>query len=265
MERCSKPEWRDQHLENLRGKLQERNYPDTLISEKFSKAKEKSRKELIFQNRSRRQGDDKVRLIFTHNGGNPPLHKWLREAKSCLVKNERAKSIGKSIQICYKQPKNLKTLVTQKVPPKPREENPGCKKCKKCKVSCPILKEGTTFKSTNTGRAYRIRQKLDCTSSFVIYLATCLKCGGQYVGKSQTPFKKRHSNHKQEIKKKICGLGQHYGGNGCGYQNISIQIIEQVQEGDTKSLEIQEIYWQNQLRCYIQNGGNAHCRRKEKK
>ena len=99
----------------------------------------------------------------------------------------------------------------------------------------------------------------------MIYLATCRKCGGQYVGKSQTPFKMRHSNHKQEIKKKIGGLGQHYGGEGCGYQNISIQIIEKVQEGDTKALEIQEIYWQNQLRCYIQNGGNAHCRRKEKK
>merc|ERR1711875_214191 len=77
-------------------------------------------------------------------------------------------------------------------------------------------------------------------------------------------IKMRHSNHKQEIKKKIGGLGQHYGGGGCGYQNISIQIIEKVPEGDTKTLENQEIYWQNQLRCYIQNGGNAHCRRKEK-
>ena len=38
---------------------------------------------------------------------------------------------------------------------------------------------------------------------FVIYLATCQRCKGQYVGKSQTPFKRRHSNHKQEIKKKI--------------------------------------------------------------
>ena len=80
------------------------------------------------------------------------------------------------------------------------------------------------------------------------------------MGKSQT---------KQEIKKKIGGLGQHYGGDGCGYNNISIQIIEQVEEGDTKgdtkALEMQEIYWQNQLRCFIQNGGNAHCRRKEKK
>ena len=47
-------------------------------------------------------------------------------------------------------------------------------------------------------------------------------------------------------------------------ENLSIQIIEQVDEGDIKTLENQEVYWQNQLRCYIQNGGNAHCRRKEK-
>ena len=148
---------------------------------------------------------------------------------------------------------------------KPHDENPGCSKCNRCKVSCPIIKEGGRFTSTNTGRTYKIKQKVDCTSSFVIYLATCKKCKGQYVGKSQTPFKMRHSNHKQEIKKKIGGLGQHYGGGGCGYQNISIQIIEKVPEGDTRTLENQEIYWQNQLRCYIQNGGNAHCRRKEKK
>ena len=265
LERCSKKEWGEEHLENLRQKLKNRNYPEKLINESFSKAKLKSRTELIHQKRKKPQSDDKVRLIFTYNEGNPPLHKWLREAKNCLVKNEKAKSLGRNIQICYKQPRNLKRMVSQKGTPKPQEENPGCRRCKKCKVSCPILKEGGTFRSTNTGRTYKIKQKVDCTSSFVIYLATCGRCGGQYVGKSQTPFKMRHSNHKQEIKKKIGGLGQHYGGGGCGYENISIQIIEQVPEGDTKTLENQEIYWQNQLRCYIQNGGNAHCRRKEKK
>ena len=169
------------------------------------------------------------------------------------------------MQICYSQPKSLKRMVTQKKKPKSAEQNPGCTKCGKCKVSCPIIKEGGTFTSTNTKKTYRIRQKVNCTSSFVIYLGTCLNCGGQYVGKSQTPLKVRHSNHKQEIRKKIGGLGQHYGGNGCGYQSIQLQIIDQVEMGDTKALEDQEIYWQNQLRCYIQNGGNAHCRRKEKK
>ena len=85
------------------------------------------------------------------------------------------------------------------------------------------------------------------------------------MGKSTTPFKKRHSNHKREIKNIIGGLGHHYGGDGCGYANISIQLIERVEEGNQQALVEREIFWQNQLRCYVQNGGHAHCFRKEKK
>ena len=92
------------------------------------------------------------------------------------------------------------------------------------------------FTSTNTGNTYKVKQILDCPSSFVIYLVTCKKCKGQYVGKSQTPFKMRHSNHKQEVTKQIGGLCQHFGVSGCGWNNISIQIIEQVKE-DTRALE----------------------------
>ena len=84
------------------------------------------------------------------------------------------------------------------------------------------------------------------------------------MGKSQTPFKLRHSNHKQEIKTKIGGLGNHYGGQGCGYENLKIQIIDQVEIGDTEALAEAEVFSENQLRVYIQNGGHAHCRRKEK-
>ena len=66
---------------------------------------------------------------------------------------------------------------------------------------------------------------------------------------------------RKEIKKKIGGLGNHYGGQGCGYENLKIQIIDQVEIGDTEALAEAEVFWQNQLRVYIQN---AHCRRKEK-
>ena len=134
-----------------------------------------------------------------------------------------------------------------------------------CRVSCPILKEGVTFKSANTRKQYNIKQKMTCDTPYLIYLATCKKCGGKYVGKSTTPFKKRHSNHKREIKNKIGGLGHHYGGGGCGYDSISIQLIERVEEGDQQALVEREIFWQNQLRVYVQNGGHAHCFRKEKK
>ena len=107
---------------------------------------------------------------------------------------------------------------------------------------------------------------MDCNSPFVIYLATCNRCQGQYVGKSVTAFKLRHSNHKQEIKKKTGGLGQHYGGNrACSYEDISIVLIEQVENGDRNLLADREQYWQHQLRAFVENGGNAQCIRKEKK
>ena len=84
-------------------------------------------------------------------------------------------------------------------------------------------------------------------------------------GKVRPPSKKDIAITDKKLKKEIGGLGQHYGGRrGCQYENVSIQLIEQVQEGDSQALENREVFWQNQLRCYIQNGGHAHCRRKEK-
>ena len=190
IERCSKPEDLKTNLKKLEEKLLDRNFPNTLISEKFEMAKALDRK-TILRRKSRNKSDDKVRGIFTHNKGNPPIHQWIRESKKLLVKNEKAKQIGERIQIGWRQPKNLKRMVcglkgdTKK---SSTTGNPGCWKCGKCRVSCPILKEGNKFSSSNTKKTYVIRQHLDCDSQFVVYLGTCQKCQGQYVGKSETPF-----------------------------------------------------------------------------
>ena len=77
-------------------------------------------------------------------------------------------------------------------------------------------------------------------------------------------FKLRHSNHKVEIRNQRGGLGHHFGGqNGCGYQNVLIKIIDQMEHGNKTGLENCEIYWQNQMRCYVENGGGGCCYRKE--
>ena len=110
------------------------------------------------------------------------------------MRNEKAEKIGENVQIGWKQPKNLQRKVQgsgggrSKKPP--TSENPGCSKCGHCRVSCPILQEGTHFESTNTHKKYRVKHELHHDSSMVIYLATCQKCKGQYVGKSNTPLKR---------------------------------------------------------------------------
>ena len=173
LERCSKKEDSEEHLQNLESKLKKRNYPEKLIKTKFSEAKKRNRNSLIHQGRHQKSGDDKkVRLLFTNNRGNPPLHQWFREAKKCLVKDDRAKALGDNFQICYRQPKNLKSIVTHRKKPYSTDDEPGCTKCGKCKVSCPVIVEGGKFTSTNTRKTYPIRKK----------------CRGQYVGKSETLF-----------------------------------------------------------------------------
>ena len=126
------------------------------------------------------------------------------------------------------------------------------------------MNETNKFMSSNTRKSYNIKQHMSCDSPFVLYLATCSRCKGQYVGKSVTPIKKRHSNHKQEVRKKIGGLGQHYGGaRACCYDDMSIVLIEQVELGNRSLLAKREQFWQHQLRVYVENGGNGHCIRKD--
>ena len=142
----------------------------------------------------------------------------------------------------------------------PRVADIGCHKCNHCRVACPVIKETKQFRSTNTGKKYFIKQDVNCDSPYMIYLATCLRCQGQYVGKSVTPFKIRHSNHKQEIRWKKGGLGKHFGGSRiCSYKDISLTIIEQVEDGNRLLLVKREKFWQHQLRAFEDNGGNAMC------
>ena len=165
IERCSKPTDRDGQLASLKTKFEDRSYPSELIDSQFNKAKKKERKSLIFQPpKERNRKDDKVRLIFTHSRANPPIHQWVREAKYLLKKNDKAKDIGRRIQVASKQPKNLQQLVgghkkgsggSNKIPP-----DAGCQKCrKKCKVACPVLEVRNNFTSFNTGKTYQIRER----------------------------------------------------------------------------------------------------------
>ena len=267
VERCSLPELAVPHLEQLKSKFLERNYPENIVDMQIEKAKGKDRKQLIYQGRKgRKKNDKKVRLIFTNNEANPPIHKWLREGKKFL-KTTKAKQMGENLQIVYKQPRNLQKIVSGCNKSKGRKQpvqGAGSNKCNGCRVACPVVKDTAVFRSTNTRKTYRIRQKMDCTSSFVIYLATCLRCQGQYVGKSETSFKQRHSNHKQEIKHKRGGIGKHFeGSRACSYRDIQFTLIEQVETGNKSLLSRREVWWQHQLRVYEENGGNAMCIRKE--
>ena len=82
-------------------------------------------------------------------------------------------------------------------------EDNGCFKCTKtCDLCKNYFVESKSFQSCTTGRKHKIKQKMDCSSTNVIYLATCTKCSLQYVGSTTTSFKIRIRNHKSSMKTK---------------------------------------------------------------
>ena len=70
-----------------------------------------------------------------------------------------------------------------------------------------------------------------CSSSNVIYLLTCKKCGIQYVGETVQIVRARMSKHKQDI---IKGFGscpfviKHFNSQSCKGADFSISILEKL-------------------------------------
>ena len=84
VERCSDTQDANQHLENFRIKLNERNYPEKLVKKEIARAKLKDRKGQIYKQKPTNGVDNKVRLVFTYNQNNPPIYKWIKQSRKYL-------------------------------------------------------------------------------------------------------------------------------------------------------------------------------------
>ena len=60
--------------------------------------------------------------------------------------------------------------------------------------TCPKLNVSTTFTSKFTRRTYKMRHRLNCKSTFVVYLVTCLRqgCPALYTGSTTKTIMVRH-------------------------------------------------------------------------
>ena len=58
----------------------------------------------------------------------------------------------------------------------------------------------------------------------------------------------RHGGHRNEIENETTELGKHF--NLCGINNLSLQIIDSVKEGEDEALLHLEGVWQNRLATF---------------
>jgi hypothetical protein len=141
-----------------------------------------------------------------------------------------------NIQICHRRKgKNIKEiLATAKVNQEGRRDQEGEQtSCGKC-VYCPLLKEteGSSFRSNNTNRTYKLRQKVNCNAMWVVYLITCKKCAAQGVGSTKT-LKPRIAKYKTTITRRKtgdCGVDWHFLKDDHTWEDFEIQVIAQLEK-----------------------------------
>ena len=77
-------------------------------------------------------------------------------------------------------------------------------------------------------------------------------CGRQYRGSTTEIVALRHAGHRTEINNRSSPFGQHF--SVCGIENLSLQVIDCVKEGERAALEILEGYWQHRLATFKVHG-----------
>ena len=106
--------------------------------------------------------------------------------------------------------------------------------------------EGATVTSCKTGAQFRLRHKLDCNSSCVIYTIICAKCNVQYVGKTVTRLRTRFNNHKSTIRKRGDGtVDKHFSLPDHDIGDVRIQAIDRCSVADILS---RETWWIHRLK-----------------
>ena len=151
------------------------------------------------------------------------------------------------------------------------KNNPHTGKCLPCNstqcLCCQQLISTTTFKSNQTNKTFKIYHRVNCKSSFVIYLLECFICNIWYVRKSETPFSIRFNNHWKDVKNpSAASVCKHFNKHDRDFNNHrKIIIIKQLRNIDTTSAETskerlkqQENFWIMKLETLAPHGLNQN-------
>lgn len=87
------------------------------------------------------------------------------------------------------------------------------------------------FLVVRRAKKYPIHSRLSCDSKNVIYLASCKKCGLQYVGSTSAEFRIRFQNHKSAMptNKTTCEVAEYFNKVPHALDDFSFQCIDQLQ------------------------------------
>ena len=75
----------ERHLEKLRVKFIQQEYPEQLIDEQFSKVRQLNRDDILYKKKDEAKKRTKAKamrscMVVTYNPANPPFHTWIKKS-----------------------------------------------------------------------------------------------------------------------------------------------------------------------------------------
>ena len=255
---CSKEINFIQHRKEMKSWFLKRGYPVALIQNEMDKVKFKR------QRIQRREGITKgVPLVITYHPLLKGVGNILRKHLYILyLDNEVKKVFSPAPMVSFKSARKLSSyLVRAKLYPLNRSV--GSFKCNKprCEICVNVI-ETDTFRSTVTGKTYKINHHFNCDEKCLIYLLTCNHCKKQYTGQTVDNFCLRWNNYKSCWGKHTVGksvkqkhLYEHFTEKDHeGFlQDVSIIFIDKTDPSDPLK---REKYWRDTLKTLAPEGLN---------
>ena len=276
----SEEERSKERVNELKGWMEKRGYKARSLDADVGRIQEKNRRELL-KKVPKTTTNSAPRLVLTfHPAISGKVFTILKNIQRFLVKSPKLSALFNHVppKITWRNAKSLREhLVHSKLDRRGREENPGIYSCgaSNCEI-CPesgCLEVGTTtFRSSLSNKIYRMNNKFNCNSKYIVYLITCKTCGEQYVGSTTTKFRQRHNNYKSLFGKYgegVRGMNQetlyeHFyraDHTGC-FDQMRFQIIDYCDPNDQ---ERRESFWVFHLKPKLNDAKVVVKKRRKKK
>ena len=259
---CSEEALFEKNVKNLVKWLSEKGHDLNNTLNMIDKARKMDRKVLL--KKKVKIETEKSIFVYPYIPGIPSISKVLYDHKNNLDTDKELQKVFKDgFMVAYKRNKNLSELLcrarlypdSDKIIRKSDIGWYNCEKCLSCKHSFTSRKE-VHFYSQN--RDMKLRSRLCCLDSNVVYIIECRRCLLQYGGSTEQKYRLRCNQWRSDIKinSKMSQVIEHFNSKNHEVQrDFRMMPIEKVY-GDRDTLRIRERYY-NDKYGLLESGMNT--------
>uniref|UniRef100_A0A803J8T0 Reverse transcriptase domain-containing protein n=1 Tax=Xenopus tropicalis TaxID=8364 RepID=A0A803J8T0_XENTR len=255
-------------------RFKERGYPDGILEQQLQRALQHTQDDLLTRQKETKK-DPPLIFTTTFTAASTQLSRNIQKHWPMINQDDSLSLyLSNKPLMGYRRDSSLRDMLVR-TDFKNQNKDPtdwlsahkklGCYRCPDC-VTCRCLLSGPDFPHPHTGRRIKIKHRLSCTSSYVVYIITC-PCGLYYVGKTVNMLKERIGNHRSAISKalkegtSIQPVARHFAQQRHPLPTFKCMAIDQqlpLSRGGNRDLALlrRESRWIHTLDCVAPRGLN---------